>query len=131
MPSTVTIDLVIPGVALGWVVAEGCVVGPSSGELLAEVRAATARAVASQDWPAPRRRRVANRDLLRFGAYKPTGRGKPASEYLVNAAAEEEFPPDQRPRGHQQPRLRRHPAAHLPGGPGPGGHRLVPVPAGP
>jgi DNA/RNA-binding domain of Phe-tRNA-synthetase-like protein len=27
------------------------------------------------------------RDLLRHGGYKPTGRGKPASEYLVKAAA--------------------------------------------
>jgi DNA/RNA-binding domain of Phe-tRNA-synthetase-like protein len=30
--------------------------------------------------------RVAVRDLLRHGGYKPTGRGKPASEYLVRAA---------------------------------------------
>jgi len=28
------------------------------------------------------------RDMLRVGGYKPTGRGKPASEYLVRAAAE-------------------------------------------
>lgn len=28
------------------------------------------------------------RDMLRFGGYKPTGRGKPASEYLVRAAGE-------------------------------------------
>jgi DNA/RNA-binding domain of Phe-tRNA-synthetase-like protein len=28
------------------------------------------------------------RDLLRFAGYKPTGRGKPASEYLVRAASE-------------------------------------------
>ncbi len=28
------------------------------------------------------------RDLLRHGGYKPTGRGKPASEYLVRAAQE-------------------------------------------
>lgn len=28
------------------------------------------------------------RDLLRHGGYKPTGRGKPASEYLVKAATE-------------------------------------------
>ena len=27
------------------------------------------------------------RDLLRHGGYKPTGRGKPASEYLIGAAA--------------------------------------------
>lgn len=31
--------------------------------------------------------RAAVRDLLRHGGYKPTGRGKPASEYLVRAAA--------------------------------------------
>jgi DNA/RNA-binding domain of Phe-tRNA-synthetase-like protein len=32
--------------------------------------------------------RSAVRDLLRHGGYKPTGRGKPASEYLVRASAE-------------------------------------------
>ncbi len=32
--------------------------------------------------------RSAVRDLLRFGGYKPTGRGKPASEYLLRAATE-------------------------------------------
>ena len=32
--------------------------------------------------------RAAVRDLLRGGGYKPTGRGKPASEYLVRAASE-------------------------------------------
>lgn len=41
--------------------------------------------------PAPLARtetlRSAVRDLLRHGGYKPTGRGKPASEYLVSAAA--------------------------------------------
>jgi DNA/RNA-binding domain of Phe-tRNA-synthetase-like protein len=31
------------------------------------------------------------RDLLRYGGYKPTGRGKPASEYLVRAATEGTF----------------------------------------
>jgi DNA/RNA-binding domain of Phe-tRNA-synthetase-like protein len=44
------------------------------------------------DAPAPLRRdegvRAAVRDLLRHGGYKPTGRGKPASEYLARAAAE-------------------------------------------
>ena len=33
--------------------------------------------------------RAAVRNMLRHGGYKPTGRGKPASEYLVKAAAEE------------------------------------------
>src|SRR3954463_1975811 len=32
--------------------------------------------------------RSAVRDLLRHGGYKPTGRGKPASEYLLRAAGE-------------------------------------------
>lgn len=32
------------------------------------------------------------RDVLRNGRYKPTGRGKPASEYLLRAATAEEFP---------------------------------------
>jgi len=44
------------------------------------------------DAPAPLRRdeevRTAVRDLLRHGGYKPTGRGEPASEYLVRAATE-------------------------------------------
>jgi DNA/RNA-binding domain of Phe-tRNA-synthetase-like protein len=32
--------------------------------------------------------RTAIRDMLRYGGYKPTGRGKPASEYLVRTAEE-------------------------------------------
>jgi DNA/RNA-binding domain of Phe-tRNA-synthetase-like protein len=32
--------------------------------------------------------RAAVRDMLRHGGYKPTGRGKPASEYLVRVASE-------------------------------------------
>jgi DNA/RNA-binding domain of Phe-tRNA-synthetase-like protein len=36
--------------------------------------------------------RTAVRDLLRHGGYKPAGRGKPASEYLVGAAVEGRFP---------------------------------------
>lgn len=36
--------------------------------------------------------RGAVRDLLRHGGYKPSGRSKPASEYLVAALAKGEFP---------------------------------------
>lgn len=50
------------------------------------------RALLAADAPAPLAReesvRAAVRDLLRIGGYKPTGRGKPASEYLVKAAEE-------------------------------------------
>jgi DNA/RNA-binding domain of Phe-tRNA-synthetase-like protein len=45
------------------------------------------------DAPAPVQRtealRGAVRDVLRHGGYKPTGRGKPASEYLVRTADED------------------------------------------
>jgi DNA/RNA-binding domain of Phe-tRNA-synthetase-like protein len=53
---------------------------PSILELL---RANAASPLASDDAV-----RKAVRDLLRHGGYKPTGRGKPASEYLLGAAAE-------------------------------------------
>lgn len=36
--------------------------------------------------------RRAVRDLLRHGGYKPTGRGKPASEYLLGALVDGTFP---------------------------------------
>ncbi len=32
------------------------------------------------------------RDMMRIGSYKPTGRGKPASEYLLRVAEEGQFP---------------------------------------
>ena len=56
---------------------------PSPPELLAGLRL---------DHPAPLHSddmvRAAVRDLLRHGGYKPTGRGKPASEYLLRAASD-------------------------------------------
>jgi DNA/RNA-binding domain of Phe-tRNA-synthetase-like protein len=36
--------------------------------------------------------RLESRNMLRNGDYKPTGRGKPASEYLLRAAQEDNFP---------------------------------------
>jgi DNA/RNA-binding domain of Phe-tRNA-synthetase-like protein len=36
--------------------------------------------------------RAAARDMLRFQSYKPTGRGKPASEYLLKTTQEGTFP---------------------------------------
>jgi DNA/RNA-binding domain of Phe-tRNA-synthetase-like protein len=37
--------------------------------------------------------RQAVRDMLRFGGFKPTGRSKPASEYLIKAVAENRLGP--------------------------------------
>lgn len=56
---------------------------PSPDWLLALLRADPAAPLAADDAV-----RVAVRDLLRGAGYKPTGRGKPASEYLARAAAE-------------------------------------------
>ena len=54
-------------------------------------------ALLNADAPAPLERsesvRTAVRDMLRPWGYKPTGRGKPASEYLVRAAAAGELRP--------------------------------------
>ena len=43
---------------------------------------------ADTPFPPDERLRVAIRNMLRHGGYKPTGRGKPASEYLVRAATD-------------------------------------------
>jgi DNA/RNA-binding domain of Phe-tRNA-synthetase-like protein len=40
----------------------------------------------------PESLKVAIRDLLRAGGFKPSGRNKPASEYLAQAAKEDRFP---------------------------------------
>jgi len=42
--------------------------------------------------PALETRRKECRDILRNGKYKPTGRGKPANEYLLRAARDGTFP---------------------------------------
>lgn len=80
---TVSIDDVLVGV----VVARDCGAGSPEG-LDGEIAAALAEARAGADGA------VAGevRTLLRYGKYKPTGRGKPASEYLLNAAREHRFP---------------------------------------
>lgn len=46
---------------------------------------------ATGDFP-PETTRKGIRDLLRHGGFKPTGRNKPASEYLAKAAAMDRFP---------------------------------------
>lgn len=54
-------------------------------ELLERVRAK------GEAWLPPGRKQAV-RDLLRYGGYKPAGRAKPSSEYLVAAALEGDFP---------------------------------------
>lgn len=54
-------------------------------ELLARVRAAGEGFLRAE-------RKAAVRNMLRFGSYKPAGRSKPSSEYLLAAALEGDFP---------------------------------------
>jgi hypothetical protein len=53
--------------------------------LLARVRAAGEKFVAPE-------RKAAVRGMLRFGKYRPSGRSKPSSEYLLAAALGDDFP---------------------------------------
>jgi DNA/RNA-binding domain of Phe-tRNA-synthetase-like protein len=71
--------------AIGAIYAEGCTIQPSSEALVERLGAAIQRAQQRTNSEALRSE---VRDMLRFGTYKPTGRGKPASEYLFNAARE-------------------------------------------
>jgi DNA/RNA-binding domain of Phe-tRNA-synthetase-like protein len=85
----IAVETDAPGVVLGLVVARGVTVAPAGPALDAALEAAVAAAVARAD-AEPVTRAV--RDLLRHGRYKPTGRGKPASEYLLGAAQQGRFP---------------------------------------
>jgi DNA/RNA-binding domain of Phe-tRNA-synthetase-like protein len=64
--------------------------GPADDALSAEIDAALEKRLGVE--PQPNALTAAIRDLLRKGGYKPTGRGKPASEYLAQAAARSDFP---------------------------------------
>ncbi len=90
MTTPLRIDAQTPGLVVATVLAEGVTVAPSPTALAAEIDAAIAASVASGG--APEAVRTAVRDLLRHGGYKPTGRGKPSSEFLAQAAARGEFP---------------------------------------
>lgn len=75
-----------PELLMGFVLAEGVRVAPSDDGLLGAIDDAV-KLACSQPWP-PENVRAAIRDLLRVGGFKPTGRSKPASEYLAKAASE-------------------------------------------
>ena len=66
--------------------------GPAPPALSAALDDLVASVVEHGENPARVRRTKLCRDILRNGRYKPTGRGKPASEYLLRAAGEGNFP---------------------------------------
>ncbi len=56
------------------------------------LKALLARVRSDGDSFLPHDRKAAVRDMLRHGKYKPAGRAKPSSEYLLAAALEGDFP---------------------------------------
>jgi DNA/RNA-binding domain of Phe-tRNA-synthetase-like protein len=71
-------------------IAYGIAVRPSSAELQAQLQELVARRKA-EEFP-PQSVKDAVRGLLKTGGFKPSGRNKPASEYLAQAAREHRFP---------------------------------------
>lgn len=74
----------------GIVIARGVSVAPAPPELASRLDELVARR-AAEEFPPPAVKEAV-RDMLRRGGYKPAGRGKPASEYLAQAAREGRFP---------------------------------------
>lgn len=70
-------------------VATGVVVKPSSDSLRAKIDALVEQ---RKDAEFPAEIKEAVRNLLKSGGFKPSGRNKPASEYLAQAAREGRFP---------------------------------------
>lgn len=84
------IEHVLPAhIALGIVRAEGVVADRSPTGFDEALQAVQQRRGTALD-AAEEAIRCAARDMLRNGRYKPTGRGKPSSEYLVRAVQDDE-----------------------------------------
>lgn len=82
----------VESVLAAWVFAAGCAVEASSPELSREIAKTTGEAMARSETPARLEVKASVRKMLRHGAYHPSGRGKPASEYLLGAAIKGDFP---------------------------------------
>lgn len=78
--------------ALGLVRVEGIDAGPAPPELASALDALVRERTSGGLSPEEEALRQGSRDMLRNGRYKPTGRGKPASEYLLREASEGRFP---------------------------------------
>ncbi len=80
------------GLRVGLVQASDAVVSDSPPELLTQAQQAVERTVPS-GLPGGDRRRNAIRQLLRAGGFKPSGRNKPAQEYLLRHVGQAEALP--------------------------------------
>ena len=91
---TMTVHHRVPrdDLALGLVRVEGVQVGPAPQPLGEELELWIDHRSGGTLSPEEEAMRKGSRDILRNGVYKPTGRAKPASEYLMRAATEGNFP---------------------------------------
>lgn len=79
-----------PDLLVGLATAHGVRIAEAPTALTSELDALIAERGAGEGTPEAVRTGI--RDLLRHGGFKPTGRNKPASEYLAKAAVEGRFP---------------------------------------
>lgn len=85
-----SLEIVAGEAAAGVIRITGLSVGPAPDDL--KRRMEEAAAAAATPYAGEEEAKKAVRSLLRFGKYKPSGRGKPASEYLLESAREGAFP---------------------------------------
>ena len=91
---TITVHHRVPrdDLGLGLVRVEGVGCGPAPEVLAAELERWIQKRRSAELEPGEEALRKGSRDVLRNGKYKPAGRGKPASEYLLRAARDDDFP---------------------------------------
>ncbi len=75
--------------SFGFIVARGCDSKTPTAQFEADLAAEIENAKQNPERPETTK---PVRELLRYGKYKPTGRGKPASEYLLRSAVQDKFP---------------------------------------
>jgi DNA/RNA-binding domain of Phe-tRNA-synthetase-like protein len=88
-----SVDPCVRDLALGLVEVAGATIGPGGAEQRAACEQAVKR-VAAEDMAGGESRRAAVRQLLRYGGFKPSGRSKPAQEYLLRSAAQDGMLPE-------------------------------------
>lgn len=82
----VTIECELAGFYFGVVRATHVRISASSADLSEQIDVATSHLEVDEQL------KSSVRNMLRYGKYKPTGRGKPACEYLLKAAQNQKFP---------------------------------------
>lgn len=81
------VELKVEGVKIGYIFVKNARVGDSYNlNIIKEIEKDIDKIVKEEE------KRKIVRDMLRFGKYKPSGRGKPASEYLYEIFKKRQFP---------------------------------------